>query len=196
MDDQYSLGYRYMFIRLANGYLGRNDLANARRTLDTMEARIPIGMVGLDYPFASMIADLADKAGDWPLSQKYAKAGADALGSAMQNPDWRETDRYASQINPDYELANLEMRAGQFDEALQKFTILRSQAKGGQQTLFQLKIDEVDARKLEAMKNYDSAKLKFQGILKVYESSGPGQPGDLQDLKNHMAFDSVQAHSK
>ena len=196
MDDQYSLGYRYMFIRLANGYLGKNDLANARRALDTMEARIPIGRVGLDYPFASMIADLADKAGDWPLTQKYAKAGAEALSSAMQNPDWRETDRYASQINPDYELANLEMRAGQFEQALQKFTVLRSQAKGGQQTLFQLKMDEVTARKLEAMKSYDSAKQKFQEILNVYESSGPGQAGDLQDLKNHMAFDSIQAHLK
>jgi hypothetical protein len=193
MDDQYSLGYRYMFIRLTNAYLERGDLAEARRSLDTMEARIPIAQVGLDYPFASMVADLADKAGDWPLSQKYAKAGASALGSAMQNPNWRETDRYASQINPDYELANLEMRAGDLDDARKKFEVLRSQGQSDQQALFQLKVDEVDARKLEAAKKYDSAYHKFRTLLNIYESAGPGQAGDLQDLKNHLAFDSIRA---
>ena len=191
MDDQYSLGYRYMFIRLANGYMEKGDLADAGRALDTMEARIPIDMVGLDYPFASMIADIADKAGDWRLSQKYALEGAEILGAAMQNPDWRETDRYASQINPDYELANMEMRAGEFDAARQKFVMLKSQAQGAQGELFELKIDEVDARKLEAMKNYDSAYRKFRALLDVYDSAGPGQAGDLQDLKNHLVFDSI-----
>ncbi|MFI5202241.1 MAG: protein O-mannosyl-transferase family, partial [Candidatus Kapaibacterium sp.] len=67
MDNEYSLSYRYEFMRLANYYIEHGNLANARHSLDTMEARIPSARIPLDYSFASFIADLADKSGDWPL---------------------------------------------------------------------------------------------------------------------------------
>src|SRR4029077_11159529 len=91
MDDEYSLSYRYEFMRLANYYIDHDDLADARRALDTMEARIPVAHIPLDYSFASFIADLADKSGDWPIMQTYAKIGEVNLRMQLQNPDSKES---------------------------------------------------------------------------------------------------------
>jgi hypothetical protein len=190
MDDEYSMTYRSEFIRLAGWYLNHNDLPDARRTLDTMEARIPVQKIDMDYSFASYISDLADKSGDWPLLKKYAAFGAQKLREQMQNSDWRES---SSGMDPEYQLANLEMRAGELAQARKHFEGLRSRSKPEQAPFFQLKMDEVDARRLEAARQYDSAYRKFSEILHSYAPSQTAG-ADLQDLRNHIVYDSMHAH--
>ncbi len=189
MDEEYAMTYRSEFIRLSNWYLNHNDPANARRALDTMEARVPIGRIDMDYSFASFIADLADKSGDWPLLKKYAAFGAQKLRDQLRDADFRENA--SGGMDPEYQLANLEMRAGNLATARKEFEALRGQAKPQQAPFFQLKIDEVDARQLEAEKKYDTAYRKFSQILNSYApSQASGQ--DLQDLRNHVMYDSLQ----
>src|ERR1039458_3634909 len=79
LDDEYSLSYRYEFMRLANWDVSHGNMIEARRALDSMEVRIPLSQIPLDYSFGSFIADLADKSGDWLLMKQYAAYGADRL---------------------------------------------------------------------------------------------------------------------
>jgi len=188
MDNEYSLSYRYEFMRLANYYIEKANLAGARQSLDTMEARIPAARIPLDYSFASFIADLADKCGDWPIMQTYAKIGEANLRTQLQNPDSKESQ---SNFEASYQLANLEMRAGEFEQAKKDFEMLNGQSKPEQQAFLGLKIEECDARKLEAEKQYDSAYRKFSDIMARYGPAQSQSP-DLQDLKNHLAVDSLE----
>ncbi|MDP4200831.1 MAG: DUF2723 domain-containing protein [Bacteroidota bacterium] len=187
MDEDYAMTYRYDFMRLADWDVSHADFLGARRTLDSMEALIPVHRIGMDFSFASFIADLADKAGDWPLTQKYAAYGAAKLREQMQNPDWTESN---SQSHPDVQLANLEMRAGEFARARKDFEAIRGQSKPDQQGFADLKLLEVDARRLESEKKYDSAYHKYNEILQAYAPSAT-RGADLQDLKNRAWFDSV-----
>jgi hypothetical protein len=191
MDDEYSLSYRYEFMRLANYFVEHGDMANASRALDTMEARIPLKQVDLDYSFASFIADLADKSGNWPLTAMYAKAGAEKLKVQMQVPDSKEA---TEGFEASYQLGDLEMRAGQFDDARKIFETIAGQAKPEEKIFLTLKMDECDARKLESQKQYDSAYHKFSAIIASYSAS-PGASSDIQDLRNHLVFDSVKSGS-
>ena len=188
LDDEYSLSYRYEFIRLANWDVSHGNMMEARRALDTMEVRIPLSQVSLDYSFSSFIADLADKSGDWQLMKQYAAYGADRLKEQMQVPDSRESTE-AFQAN--YELANLEMRAGMFAEARKGFDSLVAESKPDQQSYLRLKALECGARKLESEKSYDSAYREFSDILSVYGPTTAAGP-ELQDVRTHLAFDSVQ----
>ena len=188
MDKEYSLSYRYEFMRLSNYYLDNDDMANARRSLDTMEARIPGARIPLDYSFSAFIADLADKSGDWKIMQEYARLGKEDLAKKLQNPDSKESQ---NPFEAGYQLANLQMRAGEFDTAKQGFEELNHSAKPDQQQFLSLKIEECEARKLESEKKYDSAYTIFSKILSTYGAS-PAATSDLQDLKNHVVFDSIQ----
>ncbi len=187
MDEEYSMGYRKQFIRLANWYLEHRDLANARRALDTMEARIPLARVPFDYSFASFTADIADKCGDWTVMQRYAARGAEGLKEQLANPDSRESQ---SGFQASYELGNLEMRAGAFDSARRDFEVLNEQSKPEEQAFLHLKLEECEARKLESEKQYDSAYRLFSELLAAYGPS-PNRSAELQDLKNHADADSL-----
>ena len=187
MDDEYSLTYRYEFMRLASYYIDKGNLAGARRALDTMEARIPVDRIPLDYSFASFIADLADKSGDWKLMQQYARVGEKSLSKLLKDPDSKESQ---NPFEADYQVANLEMRGGKFDEAKKGFEKMNAEAKPEQQAFLTLKIEECDARKLEAEQRYDSAYRMFSDLLARYGSS-PAVGAELQDLKNHLAVDSI-----
>ncbi len=196
MDDDYAMTYRSEFLRLASWSMSHGDQATARRALDTMEARIPIARVPLDFSFASFIADLADRAGDWAITRSYSAIGVKRLREQMKNAETSDDngDQKSEQkkVEEGYELANLEMRSGDLASARRDFNALRSKVPPQQALYFQLKMDEVDARQLEADKKYDSAYRKFTEILHSY---GPAEaPGaDLQDIKNHISADSVAA---
>jgi len=188
LDQEYSISYRYEFIRLANWDVSHGNMSEARRALDSMEVRIPLSQIPLDYSFASFIADLADKCGDWPLMQHYAAEGKERLKEQMQIPDSKES---TSGFEANYELANLEMRSGQYAEARKGFESLIAQTKPEQQSYLRLKALECGARMLESQKHYDSAYREFSEILSVYGPSTAAGP-ELQDVRTHLAFDSVQ----
>ncbi len=188
MDDEYSLSYRYEFLRLANWDVSHGNPADARRALDSMEARIPLISIPLDYSFASFIADLADKSGDWSLMKKYAASGVNSLKMQMQIPDSHES---SSGFQANYELANLEMRAGDFANARKGFEGMVAESKPEQQSYLRLKALECGARSLEANKSYDSAYREFSDIMSVYGPTTAAGP-ELQDLRTHLAFDSTQ----
>jgi hypothetical protein len=189
MDEDYSMTYRYDFVRLADWANSHDDQLTARRALDTMEAMIPLERIGMDYSFAAFLSDVADKSGNWALTQKYAAYGAKKLREQMQKPDWSESN---SSARPDVQLANLDMRAGNFGEARKEFETIRSQLKPNEQIFMDIKLKENEARRLEAEKKYDSAHHLFNDVLGSY---GPGSPAgrELQDIRNHAYFDSLQA---
>lgn len=189
MDEDYSMSYRYGFVRFAEWSLNHGDQLTARRAIDSMEAVIPLNRIGMDYSFAAYISDIADKCGDWGMTYKYAAYGAKKLREQLANPDWAESNANA---RPDMQLANLEMRSGDFADARRRFEGIRSQVRPNEQVFVDIKIKEVDARRLEAEKKYDSAYHKFNDIISSYS---PGSPGavELQDIRNHAYFDSLQA---
>ncbi|HEY3875143.1 MAG TPA: hypothetical protein VGM92_06675, partial [Candidatus Kapabacteria bacterium] len=188
MDDEYSLSYRYEFIRFANWCMTNNRQLDARRALDTMEARIPLARIPVDYSFASFIADIADKVGDWPIMQQYAAAGAKGIGELLQNPESKESE---SGFQGQYELANLDMRAGNFAAAKRVFQTLSTSSETDEQSFVKLKLEECDARQLESEKKYDTAYRLFSQVISSY---GPaeGAGDNLQDLKTHLALNSME----
>ncbi|MFI5202029.1 MAG: hypothetical protein ACHQNE_06555, partial [Candidatus Kapaibacterium sp.] len=119
----------------------------------------------------------------------YAKIGVEQLKQQLQNPDSKESQ---SGFESGYQLANLEMRAGEFDVARKGFEMLNSQSQPEQQAFLKLKIAECDARKLETEKKYDLAYHEFSDIIAAYGPS-QSQSVDLQDLKNHEAADSIES---
>jgi predicted Zn-dependent protease len=119
--------------------------------------------------------------------KRYAASGLDALKVQMQNPDSKES---SSGFEANYELANLELRSGAFDEAKKAFEDLAAQSKQDQQAYLRLKARECDARKLEEDKHYDSAYSVFTEILSSYGPTTAASP-ELQDLRTHLAFDST-----
>jgi tetratricopeptide (TPR) repeat protein len=189
MDEDYSMTYRYDFVRLADWAMNHGDQPTARRALDTMEALIPLNRIGMDYSFAAFLSDVADKSGNWALTQKYAAYGAKKLREQMQKPDFMENN---SSARPDVQLANLDMRAGNYGEAKKQFETIRGQLKPNEQIFMDLKIKEVEARRLESEKKYDEAYRLFTEVINTY---APGSPAgrELQDLRNHAYFDSLQA---
>src|SRR5436190_6035194 len=146
-----------------------------------MESLIPIERIGMDYSFAAFLSDVADKAGAWTLTQKYSAYGAKKLREQMQKPDWTESN---SSARPDVQLANLDMRAGNFAQARREFEAIRSQLKPNEQIFMDIKLKEVDARRLESEKQYDSAYHLFMEVMNSYS---PGAPAgrELQDIRNH-----------
>jgi tetratricopeptide (TPR) repeat protein len=187
LDDEYSLSYRYEFIRLANWDVTQGNMEEARRALDSMEVRVPLSRIPLDYSFSSFVADLADKSGDWPIMKQYAAAGVNALKQQLQNPDSHES---SSGFQASFELANLEMRSGDYAQARRDFETLITQSKTEQQSYLRLKALECGARKLESERQYDSAYREFSEILGVYGPSTAAGP-ELQDVRTHLAFDSA-----
>jgi len=190
LDDEYSANYRMEFMRLASWDVQHGVYDEARRALDTMEARIPLDKLGLDFSFTSFIADLADKCGNWPLMRKYAKYGAQKLNE--QRGELEESGSNEFQL--DYEQANLKMRAGNCAEAKKEFEALLSHTKQEQQPLIRLKMQEADACELESKKQYDSAYRIFTNLLNTYAPAG-NISADLADLRAHQVFDSMRRQS-
>ncbi|MGC8594483.1 MAG: protein O-mannosyl-transferase family [Candidatus Kryptoniota bacterium] len=82
-----TLNYRNSFMRLAAYYLSHGENQNAVATLDTMEARIPIKVIPLDYRIVSDIARLYFMAGAKSRFEKYAViVEEDARKAIEQNP--------------------------------------------------------------------------------------------------------------
>jgi hypothetical protein len=82
------LNYRYGFMRIAASEEMRGDSSDAIACLDTMEARIPIEVIPMDYRTLSDVARLYYNAGAISQFRKYADiVERDALAAIQENPN-------------------------------------------------------------------------------------------------------------
>jgi hypothetical protein len=183
MDKSYAMTYRLTFLRFADAMLATSNEQLAAATLDTMEARIPLSRVAVDYPYASLIADLAEKSADWPLAAMYARAGAESMREIMSHPDWRESDRYASETDPDILYADLLMRAGNFASAQSQFERLRAQSSGDRAELLTLKLEEVEGRRKFSDGDRPAGSALIMDVLKKYDPTNEHR-GEFLELWN------------
>jgi len=173
MDDMYSMSYRIEYIKLANYFLEKGDQAGARRAMDTLEARIPPKLVTLEYPYASILVDIYQRAGDELKAAQYARYTADRIRDMMMaDPNWRENDRYARQMRVDFTFADMLLRAGEYDSAKSQFMMLKASAPPAQAELFDLKMSEADARKLDAAGKKQEAMTKYNEIIATFIRDG------------------------
>jgi hypothetical protein len=182
MDDQYSMTYRVMYIQLANYFLSVGNLAGASRALDTLEKRLPPSLVHLEYPYASIIQDAYERAGNENKSKEYAKMTADRIREVMQDPNWRDNDRYARSMRVDYTFADMLLKAGEYDSARSQFLILKAAAPQNQAVYYDLKATEVDARKLEAAGRKQEAYQKYNDVLIQFVQAGGNPSHDMPDV--------------
>jgi hypothetical protein len=182
MDDQYSMTYRVMYLQLANYFLSVGNLAGANRALDTLESRVPPSLVHLEYPYASIIQEAYERAGNEKKSKEYAKMTADRIREVMQDPNWRDNDRYAHSMRVDYTFADMLLKAGEYDSARAQFLILKAAAPQNQAIYYELKAAEVDARKLEAEGKKQEAYQKYNDVLSQFVQAGGNPSHDMPDV--------------
>lgn len=187
MDKSYAMTYRLSFLRYADAMLAMNKMPVAAATLDTMEARIPVSRVPVDYPYASLIADLAEKSANWRVAKTYAEAGVRTMRSIMSQPDWRETDRFAAETDPELLFGDLLMRAGEFGQSREVFGRLYAQATGDRQALIGLKLKEVEAREARASGDFVRSDSMISEVLRAYDpdTSHRGEFLELWNLLKH-----------
>ncbi len=132
-----TLNYRNSFMRLAAYYLSHGDNQNAVATLDTMEARIPIKVIPLDYRIVSDIARLYFMAGAKSQFDKYAATvEKDAQKAIEQNPGDVQTP-----YNPYRILLDLYDMQGAYQkeiDILKKLQRIFPQERSIQDRIFQL----------------------------------------------------------
>ncbi|HEY9167238.1 MAG TPA: DUF2723 domain-containing protein [Candidatus Kryptonia bacterium] len=81
------VNYRYGYMRLANYYMMRRDSTDALSALDTMEARVPIEAIPMNYRLLSDVARMYYGAGDTAKFYRYAAVvERDALAAIKENP--------------------------------------------------------------------------------------------------------------
>ncbi len=82
------INYRYSFMRLAAYDETHGEMSDAVAALDTLERRIPIGAIPIDYKILSDIARLYYMAGAIPQFDRYAAViERDALAAIQENPN-------------------------------------------------------------------------------------------------------------
>ena len=151
----------------------KGDQANARRALDTLEARIPPNLVALEYPYSSILVDIYSRAGNEAKARAYARFTADKIRNMMlADPNWRENDPYARQMRVDYTFADMLLRAGEYDSAKVAFATLKSAAQPAEAALFDLKIEEAEGRKLDEAGNKQAALAKYNDIAAKLQRDG------------------------
>ncbi len=82
------LNYRYGFMRLADYYATRGDTTRAIATLDSMESRIPLEVIPMNYKILSDVTRLYYSVGAMAQFHKYAAiVEAGAKEAIKENPD-------------------------------------------------------------------------------------------------------------
>lgn len=183
MDKSYAIAYRLSFLRFADAMLAEHRMDLAAATFDSLEARIPVERVPVEYPYASLIADLAEKSANWRVAQVYARSGVKTMADIMRHADWRETDRYANQTDPEILYADLEMRAGEWGDARLNFERLFAQSVGDRAGLLALKLEELTARQALAAGDTTKADSLLRDVLHQYDPDSRHR-GEFLELWN------------
>jgi hypothetical protein len=103
----------------------------------------------------------------------------------MRHPNWRETDRYANQTDPEILYADLQMRAGQWYDARANFERLLVQSEGDRAELLTLKLEELTARQAIERGDNVTADSLIRDVLRKYDP-GHEHRGEFLELWNLM----------
>jgi hypothetical protein len=164
-DQRYAQSYFYMYFRLANHFIKVGKPAEARRALDTCEARLSPSTLGPDYRYADLFAQLYDAAGDSIKSVKYMKmAVADTKQPSADAGD--QSNGSAASIQ--FRLAEVYLKSGMLDSARALYLKLQGEVQGGDRQVMDFKILEVDARILDKKGDKKGAYDKYVQLAKAF----------------------------
>ncbi len=93
-NDQAKPSYLELYLRLANWEINHNNLPEARRALDTLNARMPPKLVDWDYQILHIIGQLYQVAGDTAKSLQYTKLAAQNMSASMGSEGMIGSDQY------------------------------------------------------------------------------------------------------
>ncbi|GEM_PF-687613 len=172
LDEQYgTTTYFEMYGRLANYYINHNQMADARRTLDTFSARLPIDLIDWTDNVQESVGILQETGelykitGDVPMAQKYIRKAAMILSASGTDEGAVGSDQY---LQNEFRKGDLYISAEMYDSARSVFSTLRSQTEGGNQLYVDFRLSQIDARVLEKQGKKKEALAKLNDILTKY----------------------------
>ena len=131
------VNYRYGFMRLAAYYTSRGDNAEAIAALDTMEARVPVEVLPINYKILSDVARMYYTAGAPTQFRKYADiVERDAQQAIIDNPN--DVQSYYNPYRILLDLYDWEKDYGKSLDLLQKLHDMFPQEKSISDRIMQL----------------------------------------------------------
>jgi tetratricopeptide (TPR) repeat protein len=186
LDEQYgTTSYFELYARLAYHFLNKNQMADARRALDTFRVRMPPELIDWSSNIQESVGilqetgELYQAAGDTANGLKYLKLSAMLFGSSRTDAGAAGTDEY---LKNQFQVGDLFMRAELYDSARSVFSGLRSQTEGGNQLYVDFRLAQIDARVLEQHGDKRKALAKLNEILTKYAQLA--QMGVGQEIAN------------
>ncbi len=182
LDEQYgTTTYFELYARLAYHFLNKNQMADARRALDTFRVRMPPDLIDWSSNIQESVGilqetgELYQAAGDSVHALQYLRLSAMLFGSSRTEAAAAGTDDY---LKNEFQIGDLFMRAQLYDSARSVFSGLRSQTEGGNQLYVDFRLAQIDAKVLEQHGDKRKALDKLNDMLTKYAqlaSMGVGQ---------------------
>ncbi len=186
LDEQYgTTSYFELYARLAYHFLNKNQMADARRALDTFRVRMPPDLIDWSSNIQESVGilqetgELYQAAGDTVNGLKYLKLSAMLFGSSRTDAGAAGTDEY---LKNQFQVGDLFMRAELYDSARAVFSGLRSQTEGGNQLYVDFRLAQIDEKVLEQHGDKRKALAKLNEILTKYAQLA--QMGVGQEIAN------------
>ncbi len=131
------LNYRYGFMRIAANNEMHNDTQAAVACLDTMESKVPVEVIPMDYRTLSDVARLYYSAGETTQFHKYADiVEHDALAAIQENP--RDVQSYYNPYRILLDIYEMEKDYQKSISLLQKLQTMFPEERGISQRIAQL----------------------------------------------------------
>ncbi len=172
LDEQYgTTTYFELYARLAYHFINQNRMVDARRALDTFQARMPPNLIDWSSNIQESVGilqetgELYQAAGDTANGLKYLKFSAKLFGSLRSDAGSAGTDEY---LKNEFQIGDLFMRAELYDSARAVFSGLRAQTEGGNQLYVDFRLAQIDAKVLEQHGDKRKALTKLDEILTKY----------------------------
>lgn len=184
LDDHYALSYRLMYLTLADYYLNKQDLANAKRALDTMEARIPPTRVPVEGQFAQIISQFYGKVGDQKKAAYYIKNALNDLEGDLNSTN---QESQTAAVRSRYSAAIALIGAGEYDTARSYLQQIKAVMQQNQQEELDIKIGQIDALKMERAGDKKKAHDMLAQLMQQHQAffSQPGLPSEYTEIDQH-----------
>jgi len=184
LDDHYSISYRLMYLGLADYYISKQNLTEAKRALQMMEQLVPIARVPAEGNLGQIISDYFTRVGDQANAAKYLHAaGSDAS-------DISPEERKGMELQRKFNAADQMLTLGQYDSAKAVFQSIMGESKDWAD-IANLKIRQIDALKLEKTGDKKGAYDKLHQLIQQYGSVFNQQDVPPQLLSIKQAHDRI-----